>query len=178
MGQVGMPIVESNESIDGQRIVQFSCRTEHAQIFYTTDGSKPTANSKEFIDPIRVSNDKTIRAIALRSDLEQSPVLILNEGVITMEEADAGIQEDKIMGIFTMPTSDEVLVKYKTKDAGEIAITLIDMNRTVHHIDFIQAKEAAVGRHLIDTSKVPAGFFLIKFKFDGGKTTYRQVEKS
>ena len=68
-------------------------------------------------------------------------------------------------------------MKYLTKAAGEIAISLIDIYRKVHHIDFIQAEEAKFGQCHIDVSKVPIGAYLIKFKFENGKTTYRQMMK-
>ena len=46
-----------------------------ATIHYTTDGSTPTADSPRYTQPIPVSGSMTIRAIALKAGMADSPVL-------------------------------------------------------------------------------------------------------
>jgi hypothetical protein len=48
----------------GAQTVTISDSTPGASIFYTTDGSDPTATSTPYTDPIRVSASETLRAIA------------------------------------------------------------------------------------------------------------------
>ena len=49
--------------------VEISCKTEGATIYYTTDGTEPTAQSTPFTEPITVNADMTIKAIAVKDDM-------------------------------------------------------------------------------------------------------------
>jgi len=55
------------------QMVTLSEATTGATIYYTTDGTKPTANSNEYSTPIQVSSTETINAIAIAS-VTSSPV--------------------------------------------------------------------------------------------------------
>jgi len=54
--------------------VTISDATAGATIYYTTDGSVPTANSNIYTDPITVSSSETLEAIATASGYSTSPV--------------------------------------------------------------------------------------------------------
>lgn len=57
----------------GQTIA-FSNTTPGAQMFYTTNGSTPTATSTRYTAPIPVSSTTTLKAIAIASGLSNSPI--------------------------------------------------------------------------------------------------------
>ena len=63
--------------------VTISCSTNGATIYYTIDGTTPTASSTPYTEPITVSESLTLMAIAVKDD-EQSSVatasFIINEG--------------------------------------------------------------------------------------------------
>jgi uncharacterized protein len=48
--------------------------TADAKIYYTTDGTEPTAGSTPYTAPIEITQDTTIKAIAVKADLENSDV--------------------------------------------------------------------------------------------------------
>ncbi|RHW42893.1 endonuclease [Neobacillus notoginsengisoli] len=52
--------------------VQLSTATADAKIYYTTDGSAPTAASTEYKAPIKIDANTTIKAIAIKAGLDNS----------------------------------------------------------------------------------------------------------
>ncbi len=58
----------------GQLSVTMATATEGAVIYYTTDGSEPTANSTKYEVAVTVTADTTFNAVAVKEGLEDSPV--------------------------------------------------------------------------------------------------------
>ena len=54
--------------------VTISCATEGVAIYYTTDGSTPTASSTRYTSPITIEETTTLKAIAVSADGEESLV--------------------------------------------------------------------------------------------------------
>ena len=54
--------------------VTISCATEGVAIYYTTDGSTPTASSTRYTSPITIEETTTLKAIAVNADGEESLV--------------------------------------------------------------------------------------------------------
>ena len=54
--------------------VTITCATEGAKIYYTTDGSEPTASSTEYTAAISVTEAVTLKAIAVKSGMNDSAV--------------------------------------------------------------------------------------------------------
>ena len=54
--------------------ISITCTTDGAKIYYTTDGGEPTASSTEYIAPIVIDAEMTIKAIAIK-DLEKSTIV-------------------------------------------------------------------------------------------------------
>lgn len=54
--------------------IELSTITRGASIYYTTDGSDPTTESTEYTEPIIVGADTTIKAIAVKEGLDNSPI--------------------------------------------------------------------------------------------------------
>ena len=54
--------------------VTITCATEGAKIYYTTDGSEPTASSTEYTGAISVTEAVTLKAIAVKDGMNDSAV--------------------------------------------------------------------------------------------------------
>lgn len=71
--------------------VEISTSTEDATIYYTTDGTEPTATSSVYTEAIHVANDMTIKAIAMKEGYDNSNVataeyIIRNDIVIVFNQ--------------------------------------------------------------------------------------------
>lgn len=73
--------------------IRLLTNTEDASIFYTTDGTDPTNSSTKFEAPIVIDKDMTIKAIAAKDGLENSPIssftytVISESGALSIAEA-------------------------------------------------------------------------------------------
>ena len=56
--------------------VTLSTRTEDATIYYTTDGSEPTTSSTVYSEPIEITENTTVKAIAVKDGLTTSEVSV------------------------------------------------------------------------------------------------------
>ena len=68
-GSVGTPKIEQNGNS-----VTITCATTGATIYYTTDGSAPTTASTEYTAAIKLTEDITIKAFAVKADCTDSLV--------------------------------------------------------------------------------------------------------
>lgn len=74
--QVEAPVISPNGGSDliEAQTVTLSCETEDASIYYTLDGSNPTAESTLYSAPFQVSETTTVKAIAIKEGLSNSSV--------------------------------------------------------------------------------------------------------
>ncbi len=63
--------------------IEINCATEGATIYYTTDGSDPTAESTVYTEAIHVDSDVTIKAIAMMEGYDNSGIATANYVIIT-----------------------------------------------------------------------------------------------
>ena len=73
---VATPEISPNGGSDllEAQTVSISCSTSGASIYYTLDGTEPTAASTLYTAPFQVSTDTTVKAIGIKSDLANSAV--------------------------------------------------------------------------------------------------------
>ncbi len=109
--------------------VTISCETDGARIYYTTDGSKPTAGSTEYTGAISVKKTATIKAIAIKNGLIDSNIA---EATYTITEASSSTTPPSSDPTTPPPSDpsapavrDEVTVSggvYKLNDAKGTAV--------------------------------------------------------
>ena len=67
--------------------IMLSSKTEGARIYYTTDKSEPTAESSLYTDPIHITEDTVIKAIAVYDELKDS---VVSEFKYTKKQSPSG----------------------------------------------------------------------------------------
>lgn len=114
---VANPVITWNSSTKKASI---TCATDGVTIYYTIDGTEPTASSDVYSSEISISNSSTVCAFAKKGetvsdyvkkdceiDNSASAMAILKRG----DDADAPTWND---GLFTMTSSDESNISYYT----------------------------------------------------------------
>ena len=61
-------------AVDSGTSVTISCATDGAEIYYTTDGTEPTAESTEYTAAISITEAVTLKAIAVKDGMNDSAV--------------------------------------------------------------------------------------------------------
>lgn len=75
--QVAKPVISPNGgTFTGSQTVEITCDTADADIFYTLDGTTPTTRSERYTAPFTISEDTTVKAIAVKADMEDSEVVV------------------------------------------------------------------------------------------------------
>lgn len=76
--------------------ITMTSETEHASIYYTTDDTTPTAESTKYTSPITVSENTTYKAIAVKEDMENSPVSV---AAVSITEKTVEVEVEKIVEV-------------------------------------------------------------------------------
>ncbi len=77
------PVFSIEGAVDYNDTVTITTATEGAEIFYTTDDSDPTAESTKYTGPVAITADCTIKAIAVKSEMQNS---IITEKTFTVKK--------------------------------------------------------------------------------------------
>ena len=86
--------------------------TEGASIFYTTDGTTPTATSNKYSTPLTFNKNVEIRAVAVKSGIENSPVSV---GKVSIKTKTVEVDKYKTYAS---------AVTFKAEDAGEAGVKI------------------------------------------------------
>ena len=105
-------------SYEGTQNVTISS-TEGATIYYTTDGSDPSASSSVYSSPIAVSASQTIKAYAVKADYEDSEVA--EAAYVITEGPDVTL--DLVDGNWGFPTSNTTGTETYTNSVTGYSVT-------------------------------------------------------
>ncbi|MEH7156087.1 chitobiase/beta-hexosaminidase C-terminal domain-containing protein [Neobacillus drentensis] len=109
--------------------VSLATATANAKIYFTTDGSAPTAASTEYTAPINISADTTIKAIAVKADLENSDVSTFAYTVVqasTIAEVRAAALQSNVQASGVVTAVLGRAIYFQDATAGIVAYTPTD----------------------------------------------------
>ena len=90
--------------------VTISCATDGAKIYYTKDGSDPTAESSEYTEAISVTPPMTLKAIAVKSGMNESAVASASYTIYTPKYSvgDFVLKDGSMLSKDNTPESNKV----------------------------------------------------------------------
>ena len=122
--------------VDSGTEVTITCSTEGAKIYYTTDGTEPTAESTEYTDAISVTEAVTLKAIAVKDGMNNSAVASASYTISSgnIPEGFVEVLGTTITGSESWTPSSKVFVSGRT-------ITIPDMYVCDHEVTRGEFKE-------------------------------------
>ena len=101
--------------VDSGTSVTITCSTEGAKIYYTTDGTEPTAESTEYTSAISVTTAVTLKAIAVKDGMNDSAVASASYTIYTPKYS---------VGDFILKDGT-ILSKDETPESGTVAAVIV-----------------------------------------------------
>ena len=93
--------------------ITMATATEGASIFYTTDGTEPSAGSNKYSTPLTFNKDVEIRAVAIKDGIEKSPISV---GKVSIKTKTVEVEKDKTYAS---------AVTFKAEDVGEAGVKIM-----------------------------------------------------
>ena len=148
-GNSGTPVKETvatpafsvaSGAVNSGTKVTITCGTEGAKIYYTTDGTKPTAESAEYTTAISVTAAVTLKAIAVKSGMNDSAVASVSYTISSgnIPKGFVKVKGTTITGNESWTPSSEVFVR---GSFGGRRITIPDMYVCDHEVTRGEFKE-------------------------------------
>ena len=181
-GTVATPTfsVESG-AVDSGTSVTISCATEGAKIYYTTDGSDPTASGTEYTAAISVTPPMTLKAIAVKSGMNNSAVASVSytiKGTVATPAFSVASGEVDSGTSVTISCATEGAKIYYTTDGNEPTASGTEYANAISITEAVTLKAIAVKSgmndsavasvsYTISSGNIPEGFV----KVTGGTVT-------
>ena len=131
--------------------VTMATATEGAAIYYTTDGTVPTAETTEYSEPVEFKQDATVKAIAIKNGIENSPVSV---ATVSIKEKTITVEVEK-----KLPAGTYTVYHFQQKVTGGVApesyATVLSETE--------EEKEIAEGFGLEQIKKDFTGFHAVSF---------------
>ena len=116
-------------AVDGGTEVEITCATEDAKIYYTTDGTEPTASSTEYTEAISVMEAVTLKAIAIKDGMNDSAVASVSYTIYTPKYSvgDFVLKNGTILSKDETPdgTVAAVIVRAATNDKPALGVGIV-----------------------------------------------------
>ena len=167
-GTVATPAfsVESG-AVDSGTSVTISCATEGAKIYYTTDGTEPTASSTEYTVAISVTPPMTLKAIAVKDGMNESAVASASytiKGTVATPEFSLASGAVNSGTEVTITCATEGAKIYYTTDGTEPTASSTEYTTAISVTADVTLKAIAVKDGMNDSAVASASYLIIPTK--------------
>ncbi|MEE1137445.1 MAG: chitobiase/beta-hexosaminidase C-terminal domain-containing protein [Acutalibacteraceae bacterium] len=173
-GNSGTPVKETvatpafsvaSGAVDSGTSVTITCSTEGAKIYYTTDGTKPTAESTEYTSAISVTSAVTLKAIALKSGMNDSAVASVSY-TITVATPAFSVESGAVNSgkEVTISCTTEGAKIYYTTDGTEPTASSTEYTAAISVTPPMTLKAIAVKSGMNDSAVASASYLVIPTK--------------
>ena len=141
--------------------VTITCSTEGAKIYYTTDGSEPTASSTEYTAAISVTEAVTLKAIAVKSGMNNSAVASASytiKGTVASPEFSVASGAVNSGTTVTITCSTEGAKIYYTTDGNEPTASSTEYTAAISITEAVTLKAIAVKDGMNDSAVASASY--------------------
>ena len=141
--------------------VTITCATEGAKIYYTTDGSEPTASSTEYTAAISVTTAVTLKAIAVKSGMNDSAVASVSytiKGTVATPAFSVASGEVDSGTTVTITCSTEGAKIYYTTDGSEPTASSTEYTAAISVTAAVTLKAIAVKSGMNDSAVASASY--------------------
>ena len=152
--------VESGAVNSGTEVT-ITCSTEGAKIYYTTDGSEPTASSTEYTAAISVTAAVTLKAIAVKSGMNNSAVASASytiKGTVATPEFSLASGAVNSGTTVTITCSTDGAKIYYTTDGSEPTASSTEYTAAISVTAAVTLKAIAVKSGMNDSSVASASY--------------------
>lgn len=112
--RVATPVFNPNAgTVSKGATVTITCSTEGATIYYTVDGSTPSSSSTQYTDPVVINSTTTLKAIAVKEEMDDSSVKTATYTVVLPKVATPTFSP----AAGTVELGTEVTISCSTEDA-------------------------------------------------------------
>lgn len=131
--------------------VTLSCATAGASVYYTTDGSMPTTGSTRYSGAFTITDTTTVKAIAVKSGMNDSGVLTVTFTKTTALSSDATLSALSVSGAILNPAFASAVTSYTATVANSVnsVIVMATPNHPDATVSGTGAKSLSVGANII-----------------------------
>ena len=173
-GNSGTPVKETvatpafsvaSGAVDSGTTVTITCSTEGAKIYYTTDGTEPTASSTEYTSAISVTAAVTLKVIALKNGMNDSAVATASY-TITVETPAFSVESGAVNSgkEVTISCTTEGAKIYYTTDGTEPTASSTEYTAAISVTPPMTLKAIAVKSGMNDSAVASASYLVIPTK--------------
>ncbi|MDE5575738.1 MAG: chitobiase/beta-hexosaminidase C-terminal domain-containing protein [Bacteroidales bacterium] len=146
--------------------VALACATEDAKIYYTIDGSEPTAESAEYTAEISIDSAMTIKAIAMKEGLENSKVVSAAYTVKEQGGDSTAVETKELAGVSIYPNPTEG--EFNVSVPANVEVEIFNAVGTM-----VKRMSVAEGVSRIRLNN--SGIYFVRFTSVNGQVAIRKV---
>ena len=153
------PVIFTPTDIENGVLLSLATASENAKIYYTLDGTTPTANSFEYSTALEITENTTIKAIAVKNGIEPSPISI---ATVTITERQIEVDEtapSNVTNLAAANKSGAILLTWTDTNDEDIYGYEVSVNGSVYAI-ILHGKEKCLVGELTNDPEGKASFIV------------------